>query len=53
MARPAASSEAFTMREPEASFDTELPDIIELKFRNRSAELAAVFVVTVGIGLLQ
>jgi hypothetical protein len=30
MARPAASSEAFTMREPDASFDTELPDIIEL-----------------------
>jgi hypothetical protein len=30
MARPAASSEAFTMREPEASFETELPDCIAL-----------------------
>src|SRR3546814_18977579 len=52
MARPAASSDAFTMREPEASFATELPDIIALAFRNRSADLAAVFVVTVGIGQL-
>jgi hypothetical protein len=29
--------------------DTELPDCIALKFRNRTAELAAVFVVTVGM----
>ena len=41
------------MREPEASFETDDPDSIELKFKNLSAELAAVLVVTVGIGLLR
>ena len=49
MARPAASSEAFTMREPEASLETELPAMEELLFRNRRAEFAAVFVATTGI----
>src|SRR3546814_3615715 len=44
IARPAASSDAFTIREPDESFDTELLDCAALMFKNRSAELAAVLV---------
>src|SRR3546814_20510828 len=49
MARPAASSEAFTMREPEASLPTELEAMDELEFRKRRAEFAAVLLATKGI----
>jgi hypothetical protein len=50
IARPAASSDARTIREPLASLETELEASAELKLRKRRAELAAILVVTTGIG---
>ena len=37
------------MRDPLANLEIDSPDCDELKFKNRSAELAAVLVVTVGM----
>src|SRR3546814_19016591 len=49
MARPAASSEAFTMREPEASLLTELAAWDAFQFRMRRAEFADGLLATQGM----
>jgi hypothetical protein len=52
-ARPDASSEALVMREPLASFATELDSALEFRLRYRTALLAAVLVPMTGIEDLQ
>src|SRR3546814_17942532 len=53
LARPAASSEAFTMREPEASLLTELAAWEGLWLRKRRAEFARAEARRVGTGCVR